>query len=399
MSGALGAGRQLGRRHAGLGARRIWWGMLILVGIQMAYDLGQTIGGDAQQVAPELVLTAWGVLLVADLAVIVVVRVLNDHLPNWMFGLFVAALVIVILLDLTVTWMRPEAGSPVTVGRSAVLSLLLALTTRPEREVLIAGLGLAALCAAGMALDGAFVPPTMQHSIFTICHVSLTIVVATIAIAGFRAMVRREIEEELSRAALLAPQLTVGIYQSERLARLDLAAESLLAAVAEGRVQLPLNEEIARRAGSIASELRHHLLESRSRTWLDLAIEESELLGAAVRVTDDSASAGLLGPDQRSALLSVLWLLAEPRRPRRDALTPTLVTVSQPMLGPSTRPDMIALPVSVQFGSDQRARLEPGVWERFGRIGEYREVREQGTLRVDILALVPNAGHRSLEPR
>jgi len=118
-----------------------------------------------------------------------------------------------------------------------------------------------------------------------------------------------------------------------------------------------------------------------------------------VRVSDDSASAGLLGPDQRSALLSVLWLLAEQRRPRRDALTPTLVTVSQPVLGPSTRPDMIALPVSVQFGSDQRARLEPGVWERFGRIGEYREVREQGTLRVDILALVPNAGHRSLEPR
>lgn len=399
MSGVHVDGRRLGRRHAGLGARRIWWGLLILVGIQMVYDLGQTIGGYSAQVAPELVLTAWGVLLIADLAVIVVIRVLDDHLPNWMFGIFVAALVIVILLDVTATWLHSDAGSPVTVGRSAALSLLLALTTRPEREILAAVLGFTALCAVGMALDGAFGPATLQHSIFTLCHMSLTVVVATVAIAGFRAMVRREIEEELSRAALLAPRLTVGIDQSERLARLDLAAESLLAAVAEGRVQLPLNEEIARRAGSIASELRLHLLESRSRTWLDLAIEESELLTAAVRVADESASAGLLGPKQRSALLSVLWLLAERQPARRGAPSPTVVTVSRPVPGPPTRPDAVAVPVSVQFGGDRRTGFDPGIWDRFARIGEYREVREHGALRVEIHALVPLAGHRSGDDR
>src|SRR5690606_13178001 len=114
------------------------------------------------------------------------------------------------------------------------------------------------LAAIGMGVDGAFEPATIQIAVFTLCHMAFTVVVATVAMAGFRALVRREIEQVLSRTALLAPRLTVGIDQSEQLARLDLAAESLLAAVAESRVQLPLNDEIARRAGALATELRLH---------------------------------------------------------------------------------------------------------------------------------------------
>ena len=394
MSVAAGVGRRLQPRHAGLGARRLWWGILVLVGIQMAYDLGQTIGGIARHPAPELVVTAWGVLLVAVAAVMVVTRALGDRLPNWMFGLYTGALAIVLVLDIAATWSDPDLEHALTVGRSATLALLIALPARPEREIVAAALGFTLLAATGMGVDGAFEPATMQISVLTLCHMAFTVIVAAVTMVGFRALVRREIERVLSRAALLAPRLTVGIDQSEQLARLDLAAESLLAAVAESRVQLPLNDEIARRAGALATELRLHLLESRSRTWLDLAIEESALLGAAVRVSDETSSAGLLGPRQRSALLSALWLLAEQQPGRRAAPSPTLVTISKPLPLTST-PSTLAVPIAVQLGGDRRSGFDPGVWEHFAQIGDYREAREHGVSRVEIHAITPVAGLRT----
>ena len=377
----------LGRRYAGLGARRIWWGIVILVGIQLAVDLGETVGGFTHHPEPELVLTAWAVVIVADLAVIVVTRVLGDHLPNWMFGLFVGALAVGLVLDLAAATSQSEPGFSISVGRSATLSLLLALTTRPARELVAAALGFTLVTAIGMAINGAFEPATRQHAIFTLSQMALTIAVAAIAISGFRDLVRRELERARSRAALLAPRVTVGIDQSEQLARLDLAAESLLAAVAEGRVQLPLNEEIARRAGALATDLRLHLLESRSRTWLDLAIEESELLAAAVRVEDPTVSAGLLSPTQRGALLSALWLLAEARPARRDA-SAAIVTFERPVQV-GFAPSVYVLPVTVQLRHARRSGFDAGVWQHFAQVGDYREVHDHAALRVEIRATVP----------
>ena len=222
---------------------------------------------------------------------------------------------------------------------------------------------------------------------FTLVQMCLTIVVAAISMNGLRELVRRELEQVRSRAALSAPQVTVGIDQSEQLARLDLAAESLLAAVAEGRVQLPLNEEIARRASTLATELRMHLLESRSQTWLDLAIAESELLAAAVRVEDPTVNAGLLTPAQRGALLSALWLLAEARPARRSTGPTVMVAFEAPTaLGIGAA---MSVPITIKLDHPRRTRSDPGIWQHLAQIGNYRESQEHGALRVEIRATVP----------
>lgn len=399
MSGVLSvtAGTKrgaLGRRHAGLGARRIWPGVLILVAVQMVFDLGQSIGRIGGYADPQLIGTAWLIIIVANLAVVVVHRALGDHLPNWMFGLFVAALGVALLLDLAATWDRPDVGYAISAGMSATLSLLIALPTRPELEVMLAALSFTFIAALAMAFGGGFELMTMQGSIFMLCQMSLTVVVGTVAMAGFRGMVRRDIEWTLSRGTLLAPRFTIGIDQSEQLARLDLAAESLLAAVAEGRVHLPLNDEIARRAGTLATELRMHLLDSRSKTWLDLAIEESELLAAAVRVEDEFNGAGLLGPRQRGALLSALWLLAEQHPTRRGAPSATLVAFDRPVQV-SAASAALAVPIRIRLGSSGGSGFEPGIWEHFAQVGNYREVNEPGAFGVEISAVVPVAGPRT----
>ena len=396
MSAATGAvlGRAAaGRRYAGLGARRLWLGLILLVGIQMAFGLSEAVGALSTYSRPELALTAWAVIIVADLAVIAVTRALGDHLPNWMFGLFVAALTVALLLDFASTWGHPELRHSITSGVSATLSLLIALPTRPEREVRITAYVFTAGTAGVMALDGAMAPPQLYNSVFILCQMCFTVVVATIVIAAFRSLIKHEIERELSTASLSAPRLTVGAEQSEQLARLDLAAESLLAAVAEGRVQLPLDEAIARRAGVLATELRLHLLESRRQTWLDLAIEESTLLADAVRIDDVENSAGLLSPRQRGALLSALWLIAErppARRPKRSPTRVVFARATQPSDGSSS----LIVPIRMHFGATGRYGVDPGVWEHVAQVGSYREVSEPGDFRIEIDAVVPVAGAR-----
>jgi len=390
---ALTGRRPLGRRHAGLGARRLWWGVIVLVAIQMVFDVGQSLGDVDRINRPVLVVTAWAVLIVADVAVMLVTRALGDHLPNWMFGLFVGALATSLVLDLAASWGPPTQDLALSAGRTATLSLLLALPTRPALELVLATLGFTFITTLSMALDGVLALETLHSSVFTLSQMCFTVLVAIIAMSSFRDLVRREIEHARTRTAVFAPRLTLGIDQSEQLARLDLAAESLLAAVAEGRVQLPLNEDIARRAGTLASELRSHLLESRSRTWLDLAIEESELLAAAVRVEDPSTSAGLLGPRQRGALLSALWLIADQQPPRRLGTPATLVRIHRPARSGATSA-ALALPIVIQLSQHRRSGLDAGIWEHIGKVGDYREVHEQGAVRIEVRAIVPSGGPR-----
>lgn len=136
-----------------------------------------------------------------------------------------------------------------------------------------------------------------------------------------------------------------------------------------------------------------HLLDSRSKTWLDLAIEESKLLAAAVRVEDEFNGAGLLGPRQRGALLSALWLLAEQHPTRRGAPSATLVEFDRPVQVSPTS-SVLAVPIRIRLGSSRRSGFEPGIWERFAQVGDYREVNDPGAFGVEISAAVPVAGPR-----
>ncbi len=111
MSGLALAERLVGRRYAGLGMRRIWYGTLVILCVEFVFDFVTTVQnlGAYPDAAP--ISTAWVVLVVADLAVVFVSRVLGEHLPNWLFWLFVAALAVVLALDVEATWRIPDMGA------------------------------------------------------------------------------------------------------------------------------------------------------------------------------------------------------------------------------------------------------------------------------------------------
>jgi hypothetical protein len=382
--------RVSGSRHAALGTRRIWLGAVIILCIQILFDFGTTLTVLPALEDPVPLITAWIVLIVADVAAVVVTRVLGEYLPAWMYWLWVTALATVLALDLLATHHRPDPGSAISVGVSATLSLLLAVVTRPSYQILPVALVFTGGTACVWVLSTAYQPEVAYNAVFTLCQMLLPIIVAVIIADEFRRLMRREMEEVLSHSAVAAPRLTVGIEASEQLARLDLAAESLLGAVADGRMRLPLSEEVAKRAGVLASELRLHLLASRSKTWLALAIDESTLLSHDVRIVDASASAGLLGTRQRAALLSALWLLHDGRlESGRAGSDPISLTFGEP--APSMESTALAaVSVRIEVPGSTRMRIEPGVWQYFAQVGRYRETLDGSGIRVDVVCLVPS---------
>lgn len=390
MSAAAPAAPGTGRRHAAIGTRRLWSGTAIILAFQIVLDFGGTIQrlGDYRDPLP--VLTGWAVLVVADVAIVVVTRVLGEHLPDWLFALWCTALLLVIALDLSAAWGMPNPADSLTVGLSASLSLVLAVVTRSTVQILLASGAITIATGVAWGFMGGYDPSVIHETVYTLCLMSFPVVVATLITNSFRRLMRRETEEILSHSAIAAPRLTVGIEASEQLARLDLAAESLLGAVADGRMRLPLSEEVAKRAGSLATELRLHLLASRSKTWLALAIDESTLLSVNVRVEDPAASAGLLNTRQRAALLSALWLLHDEHgasgRTRAEQI---LITFGEPTRTLDAD-HFEAVAIRVEVPRSTRMMIDPGVWEHFARVGRYREAIDGLGMRIDIHCLVPS---------
>jgi hypothetical protein len=145
-------------------------------------------------------------------------------------------------------------------------------------------------------------------------------------------------------------------------------------------MDLPLDAEVAASASSIATELRLLLVAGRNDTWLHHAIEESEVLGPVVTLTDPQGLAGLLDPSQREGLLSAIWLLvADSFR-----LQPTL----QIVIGPQTveevgdAADKMSFPVALTVDGVPRRRIDPAVWPALDRVGEHVEMATRGSMTI-----------------
>jgi hypothetical protein len=206
--------------------------------------------------------------------------------------------------------------------------------------------------------------------------------------------VQLELDRVLVQSTVSAPRFAVGMLASEELARLDLAAEQLLDAVATGRTELPLSPESASVAASLATELRLHLIEGRRETWLYHAITESELLGKAVALTDRGSLAGLLDPTQRDGLLSGVWLIvsdsAKSKAPRTVQLTiGPRATTNERLSG-----NRIAVPIVITTTNLPRNRVDPAIWDSIGKMGRYGDATQNGSLRLDITCLVDNPADR-----
>jgi hypothetical protein len=377
--------------RSSLGTGFIGIGAAIVVGLRAIYGLawfaGQAVAGDVYTPLWAAA-AAWGALLVALLATFVVSRLLG-HLPDWMFAIFLVGLAAALALDLYSIWPLHDIGRHATASVTAGMALVVVITLRRTRDILISVSAIGAVLLAAMIVNTPLDPHYLAPQLTTLAFAVLPAVIGVVVIGGFRRLVQVELDRVLVQSTVSAPRFAVGMMASEELARLDLAAEELLDTVATGKTKLPLDPKTASVAASLATELRLHLIEGRRETWLYHAITESDHLGKAVTLHDKSSLAGLLDPQQRDGLLSTAWLLVSDAR--KNISRTVQITVGPATDSLETREGRkITVPIVLETTGVARNRVDPATWEAIRKVGQYSDSTKNSSLRVDIACLVDN---------
>lgn len=380
--------------RSSLGTGFIGIGASIIFGLRALYGFVWFITMWDNYPDPTPALGAWLLLVVIVLTTIFIQRAVGDRLPTWAFIGFLAGLALVILLDFIAIWPLHDIGRTATASVTAGMALLVVLTSRRTRDIVISSAAIGLAFIAGIALNTPLTVDNVGAQLSAVSLVVLPVIIGVIVVGGFRRLVQVELDRVLVQSTVSAPRFAVGMMASEELARLDLAAEELLDSVATGRVPLPLEPRMASVAASLATELRLHLIEGRRETWLYHAIEESDLLGKSVSLTDKSSLAGLLDPQQRDGLLAAAWLLVSDTS-KAGASRTVKITV-----GPATESvetitgRKITIPIVIETTGVPRGRVDPATWDAIGRVGRYADSSQDSSLRVDIACLVDNPADR-----
>ena len=377
-------------RRSSLGTGFIGIGAAVVVALRAIYGFVWFVSLWPTYPDPMPALLAWVILIATLVATFITARVIGDQLPDWAFVLFLAGLAAAVALDLVAVWPLHDIGRNATAALTAGMALLVVITLRRTRDILIAvsvlGIGL----AVAMVLNTRPDPDDIAPQITALAFAVLPAVIGVVVVNGFRRLVQVELDRVLVQSTVSAPRFAVGMMASEELARLDLAAEELLESVATGKTKLPLDPKTASVAASLATELRLHLIEGRRETWLYHAVTESDLLGKAVTLIDKGSLAGLLDPQQRDGLLSTAWLLVSDTAKRTSDRTVQL------QIGPVSSPAQegtghkILVPIVITTTGVARNRVDPATWEAIGRVGQYSDSTQNSSLRVDISCLVDN---------
>jgi hypothetical protein len=339
---------------------------------------------------PIIAMIAWAILFVVIVFCVFATQLLGARMPNWLFFSCLALLALVLALDLFAIWDLHNIGDFASSGLTAMMALLLFLTIRGPREILIAAalLGLTLIIAIGV--NTPLTAETVPAQISVIGLAVLPVFIGIYVAGGFRALVASELERVLAHSTLTAPRFSVGLPSSEELARLDLEAEKLLNGVATGIVALPLSPTTAASASSIATALRFQLLEARRETWLHHAVAESAQLNRNVEIADLSGFAGLLDPHQRQGLLAAVWLLASDVDTSRS-LPAITITVGPSSLSTEGVPsNMLVIPILLIVDGVSRNHVDQSVWDSLRRVGKFKDSIDNDRLKIDIECLVEN---------
>jgi len=379
--------RQASARGASLGTGYLGVGASVLAALQGVYGLGMFVShaGAYPDIMPAA--AAWAVYTLALVGVAVTIATRGEQMPDWLFGTFLFALAGVVAFDLMAIWSLHDVGRYATAATSAGFGLLVALTLRRSRELLAAAFTLGIVLVVAVLLTTKLTPANIPAQILLIAIAMMPVMFGLYVVRRFRRIVQLELDRVLVQSTVSAPRFAVGMLASEELARLDLAAEELLEAVATGRTKLPLSPKTASIAASLATELRLHLIEGRRETWLYHAITESEQLGRSVTLADRGSLAGLLAPQQRDGLLAAVWLLVSDQ----SKATPT----AQLTIGPVTAiPDpgskSITVPLVITTTAVPRNRVDPATWDAIGKVGRFLDSTQNSSLRVEIECIVMN---------
>jgi hypothetical protein len=379
--------RQASARGASLGTGYLGIGASLLAAIQAIYGIGMFVShaGDYPNIIPAAL--AWVVYALALTGLAATIATRGEQMPDWLFGTFLLGLAGVVALDLIAIWSLHDVGRYATAAASAGFGLIAAITLRRSRELLAVASILGMTLLVAVLLTTKLTPENFPSQLLLIATAVMPVVFGIYVVRRFRRIVQLELDRVLVQSTVSAPRFAVGMLASEELARLDLAAEELLEAVATGRTKLPLSPKTASTAASLATELRLHLIEGRRETWLYHAITESEQLGKSVTLADRGSLAGLLAPQQRDGLLAAVWLLVNDQ----SKTTPTAQLTIGPVTAiPEPGSKTITVPLIITTTAVPRNRVDPAIWDAIGKVGRFLDSTHNSSLRVEIECIVTN---------
>lgn len=382
---ALRQAREMGAR---LGTSRLGVGTGITAGLLMLFGLSRfTMNHDSY---PDILLVsvAWFLLISTLGSVAVTIAARGENLPTWMYIGILLMIAAVVAIDFIAIWPMGNVALWGTSSFAASSGLLVAMTLRPAKEILIPAIALVVIFAVALAVSMPPTAATLPTQLSVLALAAVPPLIALYMVQSFRNLVQKELDRVLVQSTISAPRFAVGMLASEQLARLDLAAEELLDSVATGRASLPLTPRTASTAASLATELRLHLIEGRRETWLYHAVTESETLGKSVVLNDRGGLAGLLNANQRDALFGAVWLLVSERPKAPASVNLTLGPAQSSKTTGNTA--MICIPIVIATTGIRRNRVGPSVWNALSRVGDYTDSTEASGLRVAIECLVEN---------
>ncbi|WP_083404633.1 MULTISPECIES: hypothetical protein [unclassified Curtobacterium] len=381
--------RQAAKPGASLGAGYLGLGAAILTAIEAVAGIAFFLARWPDAANPWLTTAAWGLYVLAAVGVGLSVLTYGERLTGPAFALICVVLAGVVTLDFAAVWAEHDIAATASASVAAGFALLPITTLRPAREVAaaIAVLGVAFVVMA--ALSTPITPETLPGIVTLLALVVAPPAISLHVVHRFRQFVQRELDRVLVQSNVQAPQFAVGMLASDELARLDLAAEKLLDAVANGTDPLPLSDASSSVAASLATELRLHLIEGRRETWLYHAITESDHLGRSVSVADPAALAGHLSPAQRDGLLQAIWQMVGDGRTAQPGMPVVSVTLGP--VGSDGHPvsdETMDVPVVIDSRGVQRRRLGPTAWSALERIGPYTATVRESVLHIVVHCVV-----------
>ncbi|WKK71781.1 hypothetical protein Q0F99_00850 [Rathayibacter oskolensis] len=259
------AARSAKGQQEGLGTSYLGNGLNGIAAALMAYEFLVFFASMGSYARPGLVLVAWFLLAASFATVVITIRTSGDRLPTLAYAAFLLGIAGAVVLDLIAVVEPGSAAVAPTAAVAAAVAHAAMIVHRRSIEILAVALvvGVAELVTFGAMSPGD--PTSFSVRVSALVVTIAPAVVVVVMMRGFRRMVQHEIDRALVQSTTLGPRYAVGMLASEELARLDLAAERLLAEVGDGSTPLPLDAHRAALAASLATQLRLHLIEGDGR--------------------------------------------------------------------------------------------------------------------------------------
>jgi hypothetical protein len=340
-----------------------------------------------------LTIVAWALVAVTLLGAFVLRFRLPEELPLW---LFLGALLLwaaAVGFDIAGSWPYGGTTAPLTAAPAVGSALLLCAPVRPARDIVLAAVALGVALGVVVIWRSLGDLQLLGPGFVTIALAVAPPLIGVQIVRSLRTLVQLELDLVQVQSTVASPGYAIGMLASEELARLDLAAERLLDGVATGRTALPLDGNTADTAAGIATELRLHLIQGRTETWLYHAVTESALLGPTVTLSDPDGLAAGLSRDQRDGLLTAVWLLiSDPVRAGAGQPRTLTLDIARPVgTFPGTSNANATMAIVIATSGVPRNGVDPAAWQAIRKVGRYAESFSGSSLRIEVTTVSDTA--------